>query len=246
MCSRTVAVSIAVVATVALGTARPVLAKSASPEIRKRCPCAGPDSRTFWSGIAERLACVERAIPELAAQGWPASLLDRARVRERRSRCGVRRFQCGLTSTRRCPRGMVCEVLDPHCRPDGAPGTCVSRRLPHRSCRDNPYPMCGCDGATYVHECAWRRAGVALAHSGACALGCAGPDRVACPAGETCYALLGCDGADARGACGDADASCAPGGTPEPACGCDGVTYPSMCEVAAGVALRHGGACATP
>lgn len=141
---------------------------------------------------------------------------------------------------------MLCEVVDPACRPEGAPGICVPRRRYRPStCRDNPYPVCGCDGKTYATDCSLRAAGVALAHTGSCELSCGGSDRVACPAGQICYATYGCDGTDAWGVCGGADdPSCAPGATPQVACACDGVTYPRACDVPAGVALKHTGACA--
>src|SRR5262245_1084781 len=200
MGSRAVTVSIAALALAGVvGAACPALGKSAGYEIQARCPCTGPAVRTFWSSMAERLACVDHVIAELATQGWPAELLARDRVRELKSGCGDPRLQCDGTSARTCPRRMRCDVADSSCRPEGAPGKCVPRKFHRRACSGDPYPLCGCDGKTYPNDCRLRAAGVALRHVYACERGCGGPDRVGCPAGQTCWAFLGCDGGDAWG-----------------------------------------------
>ena len=227
------------------GIAAPsALAKSAYYEILARCPCAGPSARVFWSGVDDRLRCVDQVLADLASQGWPQEVLARDRVREGKSRCGRVDRQCDGTPNRPCPRRMVCDVADANCRPEGATGICVSRKLRRKGCRLSPFPMCGCDGRTYASECRIRAAGVTLAHGNSCEHGCGGPDRIACPAGQTCYAAFGCDGADARGLCLNVDPRC--GLTSEqPVCGCDDVTYASPCDAAAaGVALKRSEACA--
>lgn len=228
-----------------IGPASPALAKSAFYEIRLRCPCAGPSARVFWTGTAERLACVDQVLADLASQGWPEELLERDRVREQKSRCGRVDLQCDGTPNRPCPRRMVCDVADANCRPEGATGMCVSRKLRRRGCRTNPYPLCGCDGKTYANECRLRAAGVTIAHGERCDRGCGGPEHVVCPTGQSCYALFGCDAGDARGVCiPDESSMCGLGFVPRPVCGCDGVDYASLCDAAAaGIAVKASGTC---
>jgi len=224
-------------------------AKSAIYELRARCPCAGPTLRTFWSSIDDRMACIDRVFGELASEGWslPAEIIARDRAREERSRCGDVRLQCDGTSARQCPRRLVCDVIDANCRPEGATGTCVSRKTRQRSCRTDPSAMCGCDGKTYASECGLRRAGVTLAHGGSCAIGCGGPDHIACRPTEYCVAFTACDGADAWGICVGMGSGCIVDPASRPVCGCDGRTYASRCEIAAaGVASAADGPCAGP
>lgn len=223
---------------------RPALAKSAYYELKARCPCGGPTARIFWTGKDERLACVDAVLDELRGQGWPDEVLARDRKREERSRCGDPRFQCDGTAARRCPGRMLCDVIDPNCNPTGAVGTCVARSTHWRSCRNDPYPVCGCDGKTYGSDCRLRRARVAMAFGNSCAVACGGPDRIPCGAGEYCYAHPSCDGADARGVCLPVGGPCDFSVGSLPVCGCDGQTHANVCELAAtGVALKHGGAC---
>jgi hypothetical protein len=225
---------------------RPALAKSALYEIAARCPCPGPTVRTFWASKDERLACVDGVLDDLRTQGWPDELLVRDRAREEKSRCGDPRFRCDGTRARRCPGRMLCEVLDANCDPAGATGTCVARSKHWRSCRSDPYPVCGCDGKTYPNDCRLRRARVTMASARECAVGCGGAERTPCGVDEFCWALSTCDGADARGICLSVGLpSCESEVSGLPVCGCDGQTYPSICALAAtGVALKSHEACA--
>jgi hypothetical protein len=246
MRSRAIAASLVGLAALAvLGSPRPAPAKSAVYEIQSRCPCAGPAGFVFWTSLVERLACVDAAIADLAARGgWPTRLLARDRAREVKSRCGDPRLQCDGTGARTCPRRMVCDVVDSSCRAGGVPGHCVPRKYRRLACSDPSWPVCGCDGVTYESECRLRAAGTALRHIYACERGCGGPDRVRCPAGQTCWAFLPCDGPHAWGICADQDPGCASPDESTPWCGCDGLDYASLCEAAdAGVVVKGIGSC---
>jgi hypothetical protein len=220
----------------------PAAAKSALWEIASQCPCAGPTARSFWTSRDERMACVDAVIDELRAT-WPDEILVRDRARELRSRCGNPRFQCDGTGARQCPRGTVCEAMDPFCDATGVASVCVSRRKLRKlhGCKYEP-PACGCNGKTYATAChLWRR-GATLAHGGTCANGCAGPDRIACGPGTYCAGLLDCGDGGAWG-------QCLPVGecfdvVSGPVCGCDGTTYASVCSAAAnGTWIRYHAPC---
>jgi hypothetical protein len=229
---------------VALLPAGPAFAKSAFYEIQERCPCEGPSARVFWTDVADRLACVDAVLADLREQGWPAEVLAHDRVREQRTRCGDPARQCDGTPARPCPRGTICDIADANCRPEGATGTCVSKKRAARRCRNDPYPVCGCDGRTYRTHCGARKAGVAVAFGLRCDVLCGGPDRIPCGPGQYCHSMLRCDGADAFGACLPNGEPCDAGLPSLPVCGCDGTTYASTCElIAAGVPRRHYGSC---
>jgi len=217
-------------------------AKSAYFEIRNRCPCAGPSGDAFWTSRDERMACVDAAIEALRADDWPEELLARDRKRELRSNCGVARYQCDGASDRSCPGRTVCEAADAFCSPAGIPSVCLSRREVRiwHGCDVGP-PACGCDGVTYDSVCKLFRAGATLAHEGKCSEGCAGPDRLSCPAGSYCFTTA-CGDGGAWGRCVPPAQPCYP--TAGPACGCDGITYLSNCAAYfAGVMIRHFGPC---
>jgi hypothetical protein len=226
---------------------RPAFAKSARFEIQDRCPCPGPTIRTFWPSKDARLACVDAVIAKLLEEGWPEELLARDREHEVKSRCGDPRFQCDGTRAHRCPGRMVCEIVDANCDPAGATGMCVARSKHWRSCRNDPYPVCGCDGRTYRTDCRLRRAGVALAVAASCSTACGGSEHRTCGAAEFCWSATSCDGADAYGVC--VELAALVGGPCErgdPVCGCDGVTYPDLCTLgAAGIPLKQYSRCGT-
>jgi hypothetical protein len=145
----------------------------------------------------------------------------------------------GCAAGDECPTGTYCRFERGIC---GGDGTCEP--LPD-ACPAVVDPVCGCDGHTYSNACEAARAGVSLAHRGACAPTCGTIAGIPCPEGMFCDLDPGtCLVADAGGTCVPVPEVC-----PElyaPVCGCDGVTYGNDCErIAAAVTKDHDGACCT-
>jgi hypothetical protein len=176
-------------------------------------PVCGADGRTYLNECEARCAEV-RAV----ARGECAADL-----------CGGPR---GLA----CGEGELCEV-PPGCSDPFATGHCEERP---EVCTHQHLPVCGCDGETYGNDCERRRAGVALAHRGACE-----PPLAACRGDADCEDESFCE----RRACGDEAGACVP--VPEaciqlarPVCGCDGVTYGNDClRRQARASKAHDGRC---
>lgn len=64
-----------------------------------------------------------------------------------------------------CGEGQFCSLPPGHCGLEGGPGECVP--LPE-VCPMVFWPVCGCDGQTYINPCAMAAEGVALDHEGHC------------------------------------------------------------------------------
>jgi hypothetical protein len=128
-----------------------------------RCPCAGPSPDAFWASPDERAACMAIVLGEFVPQGLDPRRAAGYVRRARRSRCGRPRLRCNGTAARPCRPALVCQVVDPSCRPEGVAGICV--RPPTGCARQT---ACGCDGRAYASPCALTRAGVTLAHLGSC------------------------------------------------------------------------------
>ena len=100
------------------------------------------------------------------------------------------------------------------------------------NCDAESGPVCGCNGRTYVNQCAAMRAGV-LATPGICpggpCAGCGNPlCELECSQGQVC--------SDANnGACVQQPECCEDDGNGLPACGCDGRLYATACD-----AIREG------
>ncbi|HKY90639.1 MAG TPA: Kazal-type serine protease inhibitor family protein [Nevskiaceae bacterium] len=74
---------------------------------------------------------------------------------------------CGGEDGIACPAGQFCDLAPAgSCATPGATGTC---RTPPEVCPEFAFPVCGCDGVTYVNDCYRQGAGVPLDHEGACA-----------------------------------------------------------------------------
>ena len=134
---------------------------------------------------------------------------------------------CNCTTSAECHPAQYCSTSD--C---GA-GQCFTRPT---ECSSVPDPVCGCDGRTYLNECAARMAGVSV-RPGECVAECT--SNAQCSA--TDYCVKSCDAADV-GYC----ARRAPGCNYVwmPVCGCDGLTYSNGCWSSAhGVNIAHVGEC---
>ena len=92
------------------------------------------------------------------------------------------------TTTRPCPTGFSCNVVD-SCAAD-TPGECVPTES---TCPIDFLPNCGCDGRTYSSECARTNANVARRAMGPCPASDAGSGCgvVGCRAGLSCCAATG-------------------------------------------------------
>ncbi len=146
---------------------------------------------------------------------------------------------CEGTSGATCPEGTTCAALPGHCDDTFDEGICVP--IP-TDCMGDDHPLCGCDGVTYVNECALLEAGVRLAHFGRCeGPGCT--NATDCATDQMCERPPEvCDRPDGGGECVLRPGACTDEW--EPVCGCDGVTYGNNCERrAAGVPLLHRGEC---
>ncbi len=72
---------------------------------------------------------------------------------------------CGGIAGFPCPRGQVCNYIDPTCAIVDLAGTCVP--FPE-ICPQVYDPVCGCDGVTYANDCERIRAGATLKNVGTC------------------------------------------------------------------------------
>ena len=153
----------------------------------------------------------------------------------------VMRF-CGGPDAVACPDGFDCDRQGTLCDP-AAGGVCVP--APGDCAAAPAAPVCGCDGVTYVSDCARLGAGVGVAHAGACDVACGVNED--CPAGMFCEDPAGDCGESQTGLCKPmADPACAVCGelADGRVCGCDGVTYESECaRRAAGASKLMDGAC---
>jgi hypothetical protein len=74
---------------------------------------------------------------------------------------------CGGVDGITCPAGQFCDLSPAgSCGVPDATGTC---RTPPQVCPEIAFPVCGCDGVTYVNDCYRQGGGVPLDHEGACA-----------------------------------------------------------------------------
>lgn len=121
-------------------------------------------------------ACEHDRSLELAPPGTDASSPDMARPDppDLDLRCGGFRGNV-------CPVGWFCDFPDRRCVVGDQlrMGVCVERPS---VCPGIVDPVCGCDGETYVNECARRAVEVGVAYDGVC--GCEKP----CPLGQACVA----------------------------------------------------------
>lgn len=124
----------------------------------------------------------------------------------------------------------------------GGRGTCQPRGV-NLFCSSLYVGVCGCDGQSYANTCYLHKAGVSLAHDGACKPTCF--DDGDCGPTEYCKS--------APGECGG-PGSCESRGIGlfctqlwQPVCGCDGQTWANACHAQkAGAAVDHDGACNQP
>jgi len=123
------------------------------------------------------------------------------------------------TDNSECSSGDYCGKDVGDC--DGE-GTCVKKP---DSCIPGEALVCGCDGKTYLSECAAHANGVNVASEGVCET-CTDNDD--CPEGlydYNCEKAVGdCEG---EGTCVKSPDSCEPG--EDPVCGCQGETYGNEC-----------------
>lgn len=125
--------------------------------------CVDPDS----DGV-----CVER--PRACRGGEPGEEVCGCDGETYESNChrqmeGVPLFGAGTCSVCRtsdtCGRGRFCEFAGGDCGSPRSTGLCA---VVPSFCPQNVDPVCGCNGRTYSNDCARRRAGVALDHTGPC------------------------------------------------------------------------------
>ncbi len=123
-----------------------------------------------------------------------------------------------------------------------AAGECVARLPEIVQCLAVWDPVCGCDGVTYSTGCHAQKAGVSLAHDGACSATCLA--NADCPPEQFCGKAPGdCAG---EGECVDRlDDLTQCFAVWDPVCGCDGNTYSNGCYAhKAAMTIDHFGECA--
>ena len=147
----------------------------------------------------------------------------------------------GCSSHDDCGPSGACDMMG--CADATSSGVCV--KAP-KVCSRLWAPVCGCDGETYANDCKRLKAGVGVAHEGACVTPCGGFLGLICGEGETCYYPEGtCEWADHAGTC-EAPPKVCPKHI-DPVCGCDGESYRNACMMKrAGVSMDHEGLCCPP
>jgi hypothetical protein len=85
---------------------------------------------------------------------------------------------CGGFAGLACEDGLDCFYAIGSCGRGEQSGTCASRP---EVCTFIYKPVCGCDGRTYPNRCEATRAGVSIAHHGACEKGEGEPTAVSSP-----------------------------------------------------------------
>lgn len=150
---------------------------------------------------------------------------------------------CGGIAGLKCPEGQACKFEFGKCNTADLAGVCVT--VPATCPKQGPR-ICGCDGKTYINECALLKAGVQPDKQGACGGGPYKDKPAGCTTNADCAKTELC--AFAAGAC-KPPGSCEV--RPEactrefnPVCGCDNKTYSNDCvRRSAGVSLKHTGEC---
>ena len=120
-----------------------------------------------------------------------------------------------------CGEGQTCNVIG--CGAE-AQATCV----PYPECSQEVEMVCGCNGVTYVQDCARIQQGVALKHTGSCQgdRACSSRPGEECPEGQVCN-IRSCV-AGSSGLCVVRPDAC-----PDvfmPVCDCNGQVYANDCE----------------